>query len=367
MRIPTVKFVHDRRHNGTVEVRIAMNCKSYYFSTGIKAKSMTRLSYEEHERLQIIRNNIEGYINHCLKTDTPVSVAAIRVNALQEAARDEFIEFCNDRVNDREMRASTRKKYDVFLNSLAEYGKLSTFQDLTPGNILTYLEWIRHNKPVNDAGVYNYYKCLRTLVNEAVLFEKINSNPCSKLRGQVKTGNRMLIEYLTTSDLDKLVNTPMPSEMMEHARDLLVFLCFTGMRYSDMIAFDINNYHKEHDIWIANSEAVKTGTVFVSQLLTPAVRILEKYNYQLPKMSNQKMNYALKSVQVVCNIKQRLHTHLGRHTFATYMLSHGAAPQNVMRMLGHSRISQTMRYAAILAKDVRSDYSKVDAVFKTAM
>jgi site-specific recombinase XerD len=46
------------------------------------------------------------------------------------------------------------------------------------------------------------------------------------------------------------------------------------------------------------------------------------------------------------------------------MLSHGASPQNVMKMLGHTNIQQTMQYAAVLAKDVHADYAKIDEMFK---
>ena len=41
------------------------------------------------------------------------------------------------------------------------------------------------------------------------------------------------------------------------------------------------------------------------------------------------------------------------------MLSKGAKVQNVMRMLGHKKIEQTMRYAKVIAKDVQDDFDMV--------
>jgi site-specific recombinase XerD len=49
---------------------------------------------------------------------------------------------------------------------------------------------------------------------------------------------------------------------------------------------------------------------------------------------------------------------MGRHTFATWMLSNGAKIENVSRMLGHTDIKMTQRYAEVLAKDVYNDYDK---------
>jgi site-specific recombinase XerD len=41
------------------------------------------------------------------------------------------------------------------------------------------------------------------------------------------------------------------------------------------------------------------------------------------------------------------------------MLSNGAKIENVSRMLGHTNITQTQRYAKVLAKDVHDDFDKI--------
>jgi site-specific recombinase XerD len=103
---------------------------------------------------------------------------------------------------------------------------------------------------------------------------------------------------------------------------------------------------------------VKTGVPYVSQLLPPVVEMLERNNWQVPKMNNQRYNQMLKAIGMVIGI-ENLHSHMGRHTFATYMLSNGAKIENVSRMLGHTNITQTQRYAKVLAKDVHDDFDKI--------
>jgi site-specific recombinase XerD len=61
---------------------------------------------------------------------------------------------------------------------------------------------------------------------------------------------------------------------------------------------------------------------------------------------------------MAAGISTPLHSHLARHTFATWMLSNGAKIENVSRMLGHTNITQTQRYAKVLAKDVHDDFDK---------
>ena len=105
-------------------------------------------------------------------------------------------------------------------------------------------------------------------------------------------------------------------------------------------------------------ERRKTGVQYVSVLLPPVVDVLKRHGWRVPKMSNQKYNYTLKTLGAAIGIP-RLHSHLARHTFATYMLSRGVKVQNVMRMMGHRRIEQTLKYAKILTKDVQEEYERV--------
>jgi site-specific recombinase XerC len=115
-------------------------------------------------------------------------------------------------------------------------------------------------------------------------------------------------------------------------------------------------------------ERIKTGVAYVSQLLPPAVKVLEKYGWEIPKISNADYNRHLKSLGQMARIKTKLHSHLARHTFATWMLSEGAKIENVSRMLGHTNIVQTQRYAQVLAEDVRSEFDKVaDRMKKVAV
>ena len=46
------------------------------------------------------------------------------------------------------------------------------------------------------------------------------------------------------------------------------------------------------------------------------------------------------------------------------MIAHGAAIQNVSKMLGHTDIKMTQRYAEVLAKDVYDDFEMVEKKLK---
>jgi site-specific recombinase XerD len=93
------------------------------------------------------------------------------------------------------------------------------------------------------------------------------------------------------------------------------------------------------------------------------VEVLERHGWRVPKMANQRYNQMLQAIGMVIGIPN-LHSHMGRHTFATWMLSQGARIENVSRMLGHKDITITQRYAKVLAEDVKSDFEMVAAKIK---
>ena len=93
--------------------------------------------------------------------------------------------------------------------------------------------------------------------------------------------------------------------------------------------------------------------------LKDAVKVLEKYGWEIPQLSNADYNRHLKALGQMAGIKTRLHSHLARHTFATYMLRNGVKIENVSKMLGHTNITQTQRYAKVLAQSVHDDFDMV--------
>ena len=189
------------------------------------------------------------------------------------------------------------------------------------------------------------------MLHRAVTFDKIDRNPYDRLK--FKRGETENIEYLTEDEMKAIVNLKVPTGTpIEVARDLFVFQMYTGLSYSDTQAFDFSKYKKVKGKWINTGERIKTGVAYVSSLLPPAVAVLEKYGWTVPKIDNADYNHLLKVVGTMANIQTKMHTHLARHTFATWMLRNGAKIENVSRMLGHTNIRQTQRYAKVLAEAI---------------
>ena len=111
-------------------------------------------------------------------------------------------------------------------------------------------------------------------------------------------------------------------------------------------------------------------------MLSPAVEIMKKYRNHphclktglvLPVPSNQKMNAYLKEIADLSGINKNLSTHTARHTFATTVtLSNQISMEVVSKMLGHSSINMTKKYARVvddlINKDMQKIYGKYTAI-----
>ena len=96
--------------------------------------------------------------------------------------------------------------------------------------------------PISDGSIYNYHKCLKALLNRAVLFDRLKQNPYDRLKGKFKRGDRERIDYLTDEEMKAFESLhPVHGSKMAMARDLFVFQLYTGLAYSDTQTFDIGD------------------------------------------------------------------------------------------------------------------------------
>ena len=392
----TQKIVFDRRktasrtREGIIEIRVIIDRKAIYLSTGVRVHKnewaagmiVNRPDAEVlNQRIAIMSEKVGRAVNESVKQGVKLDTESVKQAVWQfvESQSDEptFVSWCEKQIPLLGISDGTAKHYKPLITKLTEYGKMNKWQDLTVENIANFDAWLhQQTKPLSDArrkagakpeklsdsGIYNYHKCLKALLNRALSFGKIDANPYDRLKGKFKRGERENPEYLTEDEMKRFeaIILPQGSEL-DVVHDLFVFQMYTGLPYSDMQAFNSSDYKYDGEAWKRVGKRIKTGVPYVSQLLPPAVKVLEKYGWEIPQLSNADYNRHLKALGQMAGIKTRLHSHLARHTFATWMLSHDIPIEHVSKMLGHTNITQTQRYAKVLAQSVYDDFSKVAA------
>ena len=169
---------------------------------------------------------------------------------------------------------------------------------------------------------------------------------------------------------------------LEQVCDVLLFCCFTGLRYSD--AYKLTRSDIKNDK--INIVTQKTSDGLIIELNNNSKEILDKYkniefpnNKALPVISNQKMNEYLKTLGQECELcePQRivyfkgnerveevypkwalLTTHCGRRTFVVTALQLGIPVEVVMKWTGHSNYEAMKPYIKIVDELKAREMSK---------
>jgi integrase len=175
---------------------------------------------------------------------------------------------------------------------------------------------------------------------------------------------------LTEAELHQLESQPLSTPTLERVRDVFVFACYTGLRYSDLENLKPENIleqvsDKGEIQRTISLTMIKTRENLVVPLATQAYQILLKYKFQLPVISLQKSNdyikLAAKEVGIELAVQQvrfrgserlevtkpkyeMITSHAARRTFATLSAIRGMNLIVLQRLLGHSDIQQTMDY-----------------------
>lgn len=371
-------------NEGPIEVRVSANGKHYYIPTGVRVRRSEFAfgavinrgdSDELNEQLQVILRKITAEVTSMLNAGDEIDAAEIKRrvwSAAKPVQGNEVVAWIESQLPYLGLREGTLKHYRPLLSRLEDFGEIRAWRDVTIENIYKFDAWLHEQqcklnvaqikagvKPhaLGDAGVYNYHKTFKAMLNRALRLGMISENPYSRLRGQFRRGERDEVDYLTEDEMIAFQKfCPMAGTQMELAHDLFVFQMYTGLGFSDMQNFNMKDYRKVDGTWRNNGQRIKTGVSYVSQLLPPAVAVLEKYGRKIPAIDNADYNHCLKILGAACGIEKPLHSHMARHTFATYALRKGVKIENLSRMLGHTNITQTQRYAKVVAQSVHEDF-----------
>ncbi|WP_113660973.1 site-specific integrase [Pedobacter nanyangensis] len=268
---------------------------------------------------------------------------------------------------------NTLKSYKSGLNIIKQFNPKMNFGDISYDLIQRYDVFLRKVRGNQDGGCYTKHKVFKAIINEAIRKGYMDVNPYKDFPIKASKGNR---EFLSINEVKKLMTYEVDksNETLTRVKDLFLFSCFTGLRYSDVMNIKLENIKDEPSR--IEIKVQKTDRPLAIPLMPNARAILQKYNgyaikpktsSALPQMANQVVNRGLKDLMKLVGINKSISFHCARHSFASNLIENGVYISHVKDLLGHTNIAQTQIYAKSLSEDLYSSMDKLNDVYHHAI
>ena len=235
-------------------------------------------------------------------------------------------------------------------------------------------------------------KCIKQLKAIMALAQSEGLHSNSKYQDKRFKGTRVEVDsiYLTKEDLKKMMAVDLSKRTygFDLARDIFMVGVWTAQRVSDYNNIrpeDIEVYTKrsivdvpdpenpgktiekieKKEIRVINIRQKKTGTKVAIPCSSELLRILQKYNFDIPKLSDQNINDNIKEVARLAGLTEIIktestkggkktieehkkwelvHSHTARRTGATLMYLAGMDIYDIMKITGHSTPIMLKKY-----------------------
>lgn len=241
------------------------------------------------------------------------------------------------------------------------------FSDITEDFGSSYKAFMKRNKNFSAQQINKCLCWLSKLVYLAVDYEILRANPLEDMEYEKKPAPKH--RHISRAELKAILETPMLDPLQELGRRAFLFSTFTGLAYVDIMLL-----HPHHIGTTADGRRYirinrkKTNVEAFIPLHPIAEQILDLYNTTddtkpvFPLPSRDEMWFEIHELGVAIGRKENLSYHQSRHSFGTFLISEGIPIESIAKMMGHSGIKTTQRYAEVTDKKISKDMDNLMAV-----
>jgi integrase len=301
-----------------------------------------------------------------------------------------FDEFTETEGKIREWTDATYTKFSTMKTHLQNFDKNLSFAALSEEKMYSFIVHLHNVANLRNTTIAKYLSYIKWFLRWAASKDyytgKIHVSFNPKLKGT--DGNNKEIIHLTWEELMLLLDFEFPENRpsLSLVRDVFCFLCFTGLRHSDVYKLKRSDV-KDNYILIVTKKTVDGIKIELNKyskaILDKYKDVKFKHDKVLPVISQQKMNEHLKVMGKMAGINdpqrivyfkkkerieevypkyEKLTTHCGRRTFVINALYLGISSEVIMRWTGHSDFKSMKPYVKIVDKVKEDAMKKFDEI-----
>ena len=289
---------------------------------------------------------------------------------------------------DAQCKEEAIEPYRQLENRLMEFDRNLTIESLNRKKMIDFIRFLSKSM-YNDAIIkrLSSLRCFAFWAEDhdyTLNKEYWRYNP--RLREAVKE-----VRFLTVEEVDSLWNMELETSSMQVTRDMFLFQCYTGLRYSDLKSLTRQDFYIEEGNLYLRKITQKQKTNIDFKLPQRAKAIYEKYNKYLyennaafPVISNSKYNKHLKKLGRLAGIKGKwkdiqyrldkpevvytdradLESHCGRRTFICMAYNAGMSLEQIAEITGHKCIEDLKPYIKATHKLTNNVIDAIDSMDK---
>jgi len=269
----------------------------------------------------------------------------------------------------------TKLSFEMFED---ETGRKSNFNDITIDWYNDFLAFY-YKRGCGANYIGKHIKNLKTIMRQA-REEGLHNNTEIERRSFKALSEPSESIYLTAKEVQAMYEKDL-SDSPVLAKVLDVFLCgvYTAQRYSDYSRISKDMIKEEDGTKYIELIQQKTGEKCLIPMRPELETILSRYDYTLPKTFEQKINFNIKEVGKLCDIKEGIvtetyksgmkvkkttpkykliKTHTARRTGCTLMYLAGVQPIDIMKVSGHKTEREFLKYIKVGKKETAMNLAR---------
>lgn len=260
--------------------------------------------------------------------------------------------------------ADTQYKYSTLRSRLKAFQPKISTSNIDVSFITRFDNYLCDLK-IGEGGIYNHHKCLKCIINEAnsLKIAKIEKPYGAKLFA-IKVPKHKVV-FLDEEEVVRFKNFKSTNIISKTVKDMFLLACYSGLRYSDLFSLKVsdidfvkgiiskNMLKTKHDIDIPMNSQIKA-------LLVKYVVGKKSDEKIFREVSNQVGNSTLKEIANECKINKNITFHVGRHTFASFLVNDcNISLPLVSKLLGHVNFNNTLIYTNSNINNLKNVMSNV--------
>ncbi|CAM3663517.1 site-specific tyrosine recombinase/integron integrase [Erysipelothrix urinaevulpis] len=280
-------------------------------------------------------------------------------------------EFINQQTVTNTGSVHTEDAYRSDINQYLEFFEGEDLLNIDQSNAFEYLNAL-YKMELAPTTIARKVSALRSFFKFMQMNYGATMNPFNQIK--VQSPSQKLPRFLTKQELNNLLLSCDDSVLGKRNRLMFELMYASGLRVSECVGLQLKDIQQKERVILVEGKGSKERLAFyypslslkISEYLSELRPLLMKQeshdfvfvNANGKPLSPRGFQYALAKQAKIAGLKQRVHPHMLRHSFATHLLDQGANLRVVQSLLGHESLSTTQIYTHVSQEKLKEIYDK---------